>query len=158
MEKAKQNPENCPDQKSKANHYYGQYPGIIITDFYKHDVSIQGLVTSGYEKFEKCKSVASTLPTPKVVPAPMGPTGSRFVIQALQSNGFRNYATISDTVNCHYQDQPLSCQQWQAILKLVAYWPISVIVRSLNDRLIFVDCVVTSDLTILKPNMDATRP
>ena len=67
MEKAKQNPENYPDQKSKANHYYGQYPFIIITDFYNHDVSIQGLVTYGYEKFEKCESVASTLPTPRVV-------------------------------------------------------------------------------------------
>ena len=78
MEQAKQNPENCPDQKSKTNHYYGQYPFIIITDFSKHDVSIQGLVTPGYEKFEKCESVASTLPTPKVVAGPMGPTGSGF--------------------------------------------------------------------------------
>ena len=110
MEKAKQNPENYPDQKSKTNHYYGQYPFIIITDFYKHDVSIQGLVTSGYEKFEKCKSVASTLPHPMVVPPSMGPTGSGFRNETLQSNGFRNYTAISDTVNRHSQSQQLSCQ------------------------------------------------
>ena len=31
-------------------------------------------------------------------------------------------------------------------------------VKSLKDRLIFVDCVVTSDLTILNPNIDAIKP
>jgi len=73
LEKAKQNLENCPDQKSKANRYQGQYPFIIITDFYKHDVSIQGLVTFGYEKFEKWESVASTPSTLLVPPGLMVP-------------------------------------------------------------------------------------
>ena len=74
MEKAKQNPENCPDQKSKTNHHHGQYPGIIITDFSNHDVSIQGLVISGYEKFEKWESGASTPSTLLVPPGLMVPS------------------------------------------------------------------------------------